>query len=248
MKTPKPIIVWRAFVHHPKHSSDFGKLSIDIMSGSFAQPGQYRGDLPVPVVLVEGYSDRERITLEFQCNADIANGTIDGREWYGGSMTYENRRITGQSVIFQWFKNKFPDPYGYREPKAILEILKRHAKQVAYSITFNEYVEAHRWEEAENFRCYIDVGAKRCDSSGCVVNAYARVGATPEEITRIMSRTLRASQYCSDTEFSSWISNGSQWKEAYRCDGPPPNHRPPTLEDMLGKPAPAEPIQLSAAA
>jgi hypothetical protein len=227
------IICWRTFMHLPTHSRDYGKLSIEIMPLARPKPGEYKADSPVPVYL-ERYNSAEKVTINYQCNHSDKpeHGYIDGQRWYGEKMELTSERITGTSLVLGWLKRHSPDERLYG-PKQVVDLLDAKAHRVAYSCAFGELVDAHRWEDAEKFIQYMDMGAS--EESGCsVLGIYIRPGMSDDWITREMSKALRSSKHCSDARFAKWVSEGSQWKAI--DSRPAAHHQPHTLVEILGTP------------
>jgi hypothetical protein len=224
------IIAWRTFMHLPQRPSDYGKLAIEVMV--LNKPSPDDSNKPVPVYTT-GYGARERLEIKFQSNHGVVeSGTENGPHWYGGSMSLEFSELSSVSLIMPWLAKKSQGDRLYG-PQEVIALLTQHARHVAYSCSLSEMVDAARWADAENYRCYHDIGLS--DSGGCIINTYVKDGATQEVITHAMAKALRNSKYCSDAKFAAWISAGSQWKAAYRGDAAP-HHRPLTMDEMFGVP------------
>ena len=136
-----------------------------------------------------------------------------------------------------WIRRILPEDIGTDTPGArkLWDIFTTHAKRVSYSCVMSEFVDAFRWEEAENYRCYIDKGVPQQHSEGCIVNAYAKANASDEVITQAVAKVLRQSHHCSDAQFADWINSGSRWQQAYGHT-PGAQHHPHTLAEIFGDP------------
>lgn len=232
----KPLIAWRAIMNPAERPRAHGALLIEVFNLLRPESNSYYLDKPVPVY-PRGWGERETLEFKFQCSFPEPD-SLPG--WYAGKFSLTSDHIGGKSVLMPWFGKHFPEHIGTgtEAARTLIDILSKKAKRVAYSGVLSDHVDACRWQEAENLRCYIDQGITRNGSEGCIINAYAKIGASDETITKAIATALRKSTHCTDAKFAEWINNGSQWKPAYHSECP--HHRPATLAEIFPAPATAE--------
>lgn len=217
MKSPLTV-AFTIYCKLPEHTQDFGKLCITILPViELADSGSY------PVRVFNSHWNKEEIEISFQSNYE------DPRRWYAGSLSYNCERIAADAfTLMPWFKRRFNDRHGYKDPRDILTVLSRHSRQVWYSSVFNHYIEAKHFDAVKELRCFYDTNVPG-HTSGCTINAYAPAGSSPETIRAAVEKALRESRHCSGAEFAGWVANGSTWKAAHHDKLPV---RPPSMEDV----------------
>ena len=183
-----------------------------------------------PVPAYDRSYDSDCIELSFQATVgETRPGTLDGPRWYGGRYSLERQRIGGKSELHSWFSRIVPESMGFADlgVPGLLTALQSKAQRVAHSSELASYVPLEHYDRAQTFRCYIDKGIT---TSGCIINAYVRAGATDEEITAAVSRALRDSQCASTEELAAWVNAGRKFELAYRSPAPPrsPPRSPPS--------------------
>jgi hypothetical protein len=218
-------------------SQKYHHLAIEILELAPPNPAFHDSTVfPLPVLDTPG-SRRIGITMEWQANeGETAEGTVDGRRWYGGSVKCELHSCEIPKAL-RWICRQFPgdDP----SPRQVIDaFVESGIQQVAYSVPLSKHVLARHWHDAEHYRGYYDVGAMADSASGCIINAYVHQDFDDDTVTRAVEEALRKSRYCSVDELVRWVEGGRRWSPA-STGGDHSHHLPLTVPQILGEPSPA---------